>query len=44
MNKLFLYTGFIFIGLILFTETVSATTEAHFRKSEKNLPFLPTIS
>ncbi len=37
MNKLFLYTGFIFIGLILFTETVSATTE-------KNLPFLPTIS
>lgn len=41
MNKLFLYTGFIFIGLILFTETVSATTEAHFRKIRKEFTLSP---
>lgn len=41
MNKLFSYTRFIFIGLILFTETVSALPEAHFRKIRKEFTLSP---
>lgn len=41
MNKLFPYIGFIFIGLILFTETVSATPEAIFRKIRKEYTLSP---
>lgn len=41
MNRLFSYTGFIFIGLILFTGTVSANPEANFRKIRKEFTLSP---
>lgn len=41
MKRLFSYIGFITINLILFTETVSASPEANFRKIRKEFTLLP---